>query len=399
MTEELERLWLHVGHGYGQVGVWVLDPTVTDAERARAGLPTLEGTYAAVLEENRRRVAEASRRDNLAPDVQIERVKREHSAADLERHLMGERVAVWAEGDELTVALRSGAPFGYVASGFEMPLWPTVVPDIRTATVRIRNLERATLWLRVTETQEVGNAFASEEVIADLPWRGPKAPPIPERVDVHEQTHEVPSAAMSTSRPVRVSMPEKAPELVIFGTDGITAAPVIRALERCGLLPPTAIFGVHPAMSSGGDYLARLDEYYYGRDPEVFEPHYRFFTSELPAWIEANFAVAAPREGTLVLGGSAGGRFALELPVLNPEQFGMAISLSSHMELDPAWSDAAPVYGLGSGTLEDPDGHMRKIGDKLTAAGARVHFHDWVGGHDGHAWHEAIAALLPAMLG
>ena len=144
MTEELERLWLHVGHAYGQAGVWVLGPTATDAERAQEGLPTLEDAYAAVLEENLRRVAEASSRDALPAGCQIERVQREHSAAELERRLATERVAVWAEGAELTVALRTQAPFGYVASGFEMPLWPTVVPEILTATVRIRDLERAT---------------------------------------------------------------------------------------------------------------------------------------------------------------------------------------------------------------------------------------------------------------
>lgn len=398
MTEELERLWLHVGQAYGQAGVWVLDPTVTDAEREQAGLPTLEETYAAVLEENLKRVTEASSRDGLPPGVQIERVRREHSPADLERRLKGEQVAVWADGDELTVGLRSEAPFGYVASGFEMPLWPTELPDIRTATVRIRNLDRATLWLRVTETQEVGNAFAAERVVADVPWRGPNAPPPPARVRAEEHTHEVPSAAMAGTRTVRVAMPDQKPEFAIFGTDGITAAPIIRALERRGLVPPVAIFGVHAAMASGGDYLARLDEYYYGRDPAVFEPHHRFFTSELPAWIEANYGLTAPRERTLVLGGSAGGRFALELPILNPDQFGMAIALSCHMELEPAWSDSAPIYGLGSGTLEDPDGNMRKIGDKLSAAGAAVQFHEWVGGHDGQAWHEAIAALLPELL-
>lgn len=380
------------------MGVWVLDPTVSDADRSAAGLPTLQDTYAAVVDENLRRVAEASRRQTLPPGVQIERVQPEHSTADLERRLAGERAAVWAEGDELTVALRTKAAFGYVASGFEMPLWPTAGSDIRTATVRIRNLARATLWLRVTESDEVGNVFAGENVVCYLPWRGPDAPPVPERARAYEQTREVPSDAMGVARSVQVSMPDRKPEVVIFGTDGITAAPIIRGLERAGLVPPVAIFGVHTAMSSGGDYLARLDEYYYGRDPAVFEPHHRFFTSELPAWIEGEYGLTAPRERTLVLGGSAGGRFALELPVLNPERYGMAISLSSHMELEPTWSGVAPTYGLGIGTLEDPTGNMRKLGDRLKAAGAQVHFHDWVGGHDGHAWHEAIAALLPEML-
>lgn len=400
MTEELERLWLHVGQAYGQAGVWVLDPTVTDEDRKRARLPTLEDTYAAVYEENLRRVAEASSRDGLPPGVQIERVRREHSTADLERRLGGARAAVWAEGEELTVALRTDAPFGYVASGFEMPLWPTVVPYIRTATVRIRDLDRATLWLRVTETQEVGNAFAGERVVADLPWRGPNAPPVPERAEVDEATHEVPSAAMGTTRAVKVSLPDRQPELVIYGTDGITAAPLIRALERKGLVPPTALLGVHAAMASGGDYLARLDEYCYGRDAAVFEPHYKFFTAELPAWFEAQYGVTATRERTMVLGASAGGRFAMDLPVLNPDQFGTAIALSTRGfgGVAPAWEGVPPKYGLGSGTLEDPNGTTRRLGEELAAAGARVHFHEWIGGHDGHAWFEAIAALLPQML-
>ena len=398
MTEAEERLSLHVGEGYGQMGVWVLDATVSDGDRRAAGMPTLEETYAAVLEENLRRVAEAARRDALPAGVQIERVLREHAPAELERRLAGERAVVWAEGEELTVALRTRAAFGYVASGFEMPLWPRPGSDIRTATVRIRDLSQATLWLRVTESEEVGNVFAGENLVYDLPWRGPDAPPPPKRVEADQHPIEVPSDALGTTRNVVVSMPNKTPEAVILGTDGMTAASVVRGLERQGLVPPVAIFGVGQAMSAGGDMLARLDEYYYGREPAVFDPHFKFFTSELPAWIKSNYDVDLPRERALVFGASAGGRFAAELLVLNPERFGLAISLSSAMTLEPEWPGDAPVYGLGSGTLEDPNGNMRKLGDKLQAAGARVHVHEWVGGHDGHAWGEAVAALLPEML-
>lgn len=320
---------LHVGEAYGQMGVWVLDPAVSDRDRRQAGVPTLEETYAAALEENLRRVERAAARKGLPPGLQCERVPTQASPAELERRLAGERAAVWAEGDELTVALRTRAPFANVGGGFEMPLWPIAGSDIRAATVRIRNLSKATLWLRIIESDEVGNVFAGEVVVCYLRWRGPEAPPPPDRAEADEKNYEVPSAALRTTRTVRVSLPDKAPELVIFGTDGTAAAPIVRALERKGLIPPVATFGVGAAMASGGDFLARLDEYYYGRDPAVFEPHYEFFTSELPKWIKAEFDIALPRQRTLVHGWSAGGRFAAELPVLNPEQFGMAISLSS----------------------------------------------------------------------
>lgn len=400
-ADQEERLLLRVDQGAGQMGVWVMDPTVTDAEREAAGLPTLHDTYAAVSEENRVRARAAAERSHLPDGVQIERVWRDPPADELERRLMGDGPTLWTSGGELTVAVRTRASFVYVLGGFELPLWRAEGSALWSATARVRDLNRTSLAVTVIESDEVGNAMADGyRTLGRVRWRGPELPPPPDRDEAQEHLDDVASTALGQSRRVRVAMPEGKPEAILFGTDGVTFAPIVRALERKGLVPPIALIGAGSAELSSGGSLARLDEYSFGRNEAKFEAHRSFFTRELAEWGEERYGVRVPRSRKIVSGQSAGGHFALDIPLLDPESFGASIALSPAglVSVDPPKDWIPCLYGLGSGTLEDPGRTIGKTGELLRSFGAGVLAADWVGGHDPEAWEEATAALLPQLL-
>ena len=395
-ADQQERLIIRVDQGVGQMGVWVMDPDATDAQREAAGLPTLRDTYAAVSEENLARAVAAAERTLLPDDIQIERLWRDPAPEELERRLVGNGPTLWAIDDELTVAVRTDAAFVYALGGFELPLWRAASSVLWSATVRVRDLNRANLSVTVIESDEIGNAMAGYRTLGQPRWRGPELPSPPDRDEAEEHVDEVTSAALGRSRRVRIAMPPRKPEAMLFGTDGVTFAPIVRALERQGLVPPIALI----AAGAASDWLARLDEYSFGRNEARFGAHRSFFTRELPQWVEERYGVRVPRSRRIVAGRSAGAHFALDIPLLDPETFGLSIALSPAgvVSVDPRQEWDPCIYGLGSGTFEDPERIIDKTRESLRGFGAGVLAADWVGGHDPEAWEEAAAALLPQLL-
>lgn len=382
---------------YGQVNVLTVHPQVTDEERAAAGRTTLQAAFAEAQAENRRRSRAAARRHTLPDGVLIERVARQPAAAELEKRLGNDIGMVWHEGDELTVACRSRAAQAFVGGGFEMTLWPVRDTDIRTVTVRVRDLDRAMLSLRVCEVDEPGNLDRARQIFHTV-WLGPAAPPPPPRASAIVQVHDVPSAALMLERRVHVSLPERRPERIVYAADAMIFPEVVRALEADGVVAPTALVGIEPATREGGS-IARRWEYAYGANPDRYVAHRRFFTEEVPAWLEQTYGVGRlSRDHSLVCGGSAGGRYASELGVLDADKFGAVISLSSSVGapiLEFAWPNGTPPrYGLGVGTFEDPTGLTRAHQRRLESAGAETMCLEWAGGHDSLAWEVAFVELL-----
>ena len=230
-------------------------------------------------------------------------------------------------------------------------------------------------------------------------WRGPDAPPPPERSEAKVETHALVSQALGSERRIHVSLPDQPSEAILFVTDGQAPADLVRPLEKRGLIPPTAVIGVSNAQEGS---IERNTEYCYGYgDPRRHAAHRKFFAGEVPEWLAETHGVRAARERTIVFGASSGGTFAAEIPILEPDKFGGVIALSAGMspELEPHWGEyPAPSYGLGAGTLEVFQKTTQSLEARLRRAGVPTLFHEWVGGHDNERWGEALQILLPPLL-
>jgi hypothetical protein len=148
---------------------------------------------------------------------------RERSPSELEKRIGDAKATVWQEGDELTVACRTGAPQTFVAGGFEMTLWETPGTDVRTVTVRVRNLDQAILGLQLFEC-DVPGSVNDIRPIRHTRWIGRDAPSLPRRAESDAVAHDVPSARLADSRQVRVSLPEGKPEFVVYAADDVVDA-------------------------------------------------------------------------------------------------------------------------------------------------------------------------------
>ena len=391
--EKLDPVAPHVEDIYGQLFVYTLDPSVTDADRSAAGVRTLAEVVAEAKVENLRRARDAATRSDMADGTVIERVWRDPSPADLAARLGEAPHHLWIDGNELVLLCRSSAREVLVGGGFEMPLWRVGDSDLWEVTVRIRGLERAVLSLRLMECEEPGN-HGEHTHRATLKWRGPEAPSAV-AVEAPLEAHTFRSRALGSERVITVQLPERKPEAVVFAADGWLRAGPLRVLEGQGLVRPTAVIGTESAAREGS--IARAWEYSYGRNPARFDAHREFFVREVPAWVEERYAIGADRLTTVVFGCSTGGRFAADMGVLEPERYGACISLSSfgEMAVEPKWVNSPPPrYALGAGTLEDAERKTEALAIRLRGLGVPAHYEEWVGGHDPDAWDETFPRLL-----
>ena len=130
------------------------------------------------------------------------------------------------------------------------------------------------------------------------------------------------------TRGLTIFLPKYRPGMVttlVFCADGqavgAMSATVASAIEE-GFIPPIVLIGVHSSPSD------RAQEYVCGVDQNRFEAHERFFTEEVPQWLEAEFGLSAERQACGIFGFSNGGTFAISMGLRHCDTFGVVIAFS-----------------------------------------------------------------------
>lgn len=379
----------------GELMMPVIDGSVTDAERRALGLPSLAEVKVELELENRTR-AEAVFRTGLPDDAQVRRVWRKWATAELLRHQ-----PVWRDGDDLTLIYEGEAEEVRLIGGLQMPMWRIAESDLWVASLRIRNLDQAVIQFGF---QAGGQSV--EEGPGLHQWRGPEAPPQPERSSFlagQVLQDEVQSPSLGTARGLTVYLPPDhdpdRPTPVVYAVDGQTLQGIIPALDhmiQTGEVPPVILIGTDHAGFTQGDGRSR--EYLPNLAPSRFEAHRRFFQEEVPLWAEN--AVGASRERSMraVCGYSSGGVFAVVMGARHHDFYGhvMAFSLAGGPEFTPTWpSGEAPRFFLAAGTLET--GFFRRtarLAENLATQGVEYRQVTRVCGHDLTLWHEELPRAI-----
>lgn len=209
--------------------------------------------------------------------------------------------------------------------------------------------------------------------------------------------------------------------LVLFDADDYldpqTAAPVtMNNLNAAARIPPTVtVFVANVKGRRLQDLVA---------NPEFAD----FMGKELIPWVQAHYNVTRDPAQTVVGGFSAGGLAACYMALRYPNVFGNVLSQSGAVWWSPEqgienrdpiyeanWmarqfvaSPKLPVkFYIEAGTFEADDSGAgadileasRELRDVLLAKGYEVHFHQFVGGHDGLSWRGSLADGLISLLG
>lgn len=335
--------------------------------------------------------------DPLTPDALLARAAHEGAP-------------VWADGDVLTMVYRGEGESVEVCCGLQEPL---------------RRLPGSDVWVLRRIIPDLGEAVISYDFTADgdfdmeLPdvWRGPDAPPPPERTNFDVLKGEFRpnvtfrSAHLDEWRGLSVYLPPgvggsgaKLP--VVYMADGESAgafAQVLEPLVVAGRLPPFAVVGFHspppPASADAPDL--RGQEYIPSFNPAHFRRHEAFVLREVIPWAEANLPVSRRREDRAVFGYSNGGVFAAAMGLRHPDVFGHALAFSLGVEPGPVMikRQAADFY-LVAGTLEE--GFIETTRDlalTLREGGIDAHFKNRVAGHDFLMWEEELPGAVAQAFG
>lgn len=378
----------------------LVDGTASDEERRGLGLPTRSEQRREVDEENRRLATFRWSRPGLPAELDVVRVWRPVSAAELERRWADEGSPVWRDGDDLTFAHRAHAEEVRLVPGIQLPLW-RVEGDLWAVTVRIRDLARAAVTYGFVVAEEQASPLHRSSPGLGV-WRGPDAPAPPPRAEpLRGELRRVhlDSRALGTRRGLTVYLPPglgpEAPALYL--ADGESApgfAAVLEPAILAGAVPRFALVGIHAAPSTLADD-ARGREYLPHADPRRFEAHRRFFMEEVPAWAERQLAVARDPACRAVAGYSNGAVLASALGCRNPDRIGAVIAFSLGLP-PPLHPGRRPTrHYLLAGTLEP--GFRRATGrwaERLRAAGVEVEERVRVCGHDPLMWQEELPAAV-----
>lgn len=381
----------------GETRLPVLDPSVTDAERAELGLPPAAHMLKEIEQANRdaaRRVAE----QGLPEAANLRRVYRPLRAAELAEKLTERGEGVWRDGDDVVLCWRGSASAVSVWFGIVMAMDHLDGTDLWVLVVRIRDLDRAAFSYRFLTEGDGERPWGEPSGT----WRGTDAPPAPavaQSLVGELRTVELDSAALGERRRLHLYLPpghdRRNPVGVLYATDGRASAELIEPLILAGRIPPIVSVGVPFGEDPGAD--RRAQEYLPGFHPERFEAHRRFFVEEVSAWAEAELGVAGGRRSRSVFGVSNGAAFVAAMGVRHPEHFGTVIAFSLAVTGPaPTWERGeAPRHYLCAGSLEEGfERGTRQWAQILRAAGAEVVHRSWVSGHDPVMWDGELPRAL-----
>ena len=282
----------------GETRLPVVDPSVTDEDRAELGLPPAAQAYREVEEANRdgaRQVAE----HGLPEGANLRRVFLPLRPERLGEVLAEATEAVWREGDDMVFCWRGSASEVSVWFGVEMAMDHLDGTDLWVLVVRIRDLDRAAFSYRFLPAGGDGRRPWGEP---SGTWRGPAAPSAPALAQTlfgELRTVGLDSEVLGERRRMHVYVPPghdpRNRAGVLYATDGRVSAELIEPLVLAGRIPLMVSVGVAFGEEPDGD--RRAQEYLPGFHPERFEAHRQFFVEEVPAWVEENWGWLAVETG------------------------------------------------------------------------------------------------------
>jgi enterochelin esterase-like enzyme len=382
-------------------------PSVTDAERAAAGLETIADRWQVLLPGNRSRAAAQYSAGGLPDGQDAVRVWWPREAAEL-RGRLGERpLAAWMEDSVLHVLWRGRADEVRLGGGVQPRLWPvTGTDDLWEASLRIRRLEEAVITIVVMLRRGDQPGQTADMLV----WRGPRAPaalPAAQELQGVVEEHTLDGAALGAPRQVTVYHPPGPAGPPLRGcvfADGQSAGCFARVLEPAilaGSVPPVLLVGVHNGASVSSRWPdRRTQEYVPGHSRRRFGAHLAFVTGEVIPWACGRFG---PVEGPWVAAGfSNGAAWAIAAGQRRPDVFGSVAAFSPSVvprRISAAARAAGIRHYLAAGTFET--GFRQATGQwarRLRAAGLPCHHEEWIGGHDAVWWKQQLPAALGWLL-
>ncbi len=382
-----------------------VDPTVSDAERAELGVPSMAELQRRMEEVGKQMALERAAKPGYIPQGErFCRVWTDPDPAEL-RARMATDGSAWADGDVITFVCESPTPVA-VTPVFPISSWDAG-DGLQVLSLRVDGLDEAVITYTFTPLTG-GGPMGFSRGSHDGRFRGSAAPPeLPSNDPLVGTTfeHAVESPALGEARKVTVYRPpghqpgDDVP--VIYATDGNMFAPYARRLDaaiEAGDCPPVVVIAAHSAPMDQINGNIRALEYLQGFDDRRFDAHQRFFIVELAAWAENELGVAADPAKRGVFGCSDGGGHALTTAMLHPAKFGHVFAYSTGMPPDPSttWdADSYPFVHLCAGTLE---GGFHQATEAwagfLHLQNAGCHFTERVSGHDLIQWCEELPRAL-----
>ncbi len=339
-------------------------------------------------------------------------------AAALIDRFQREKSPLWSDGDMATFFFRGEAESVPIIAGGDIKTLERIpASDVWTLKLLLPDLERAVVSYSFSPKSKVGSAKEPSASPRNGVWRGPNAPqPAASAVVLRGRlkTFDIDSNALGARRKLTVYFPPgfdpgKA-RRVIYAADGERADAFARVLEpliTSGQIAPTILVGVHSGGYSAGaaDFKQydpkkdiRAQEYFPGPNPELFAKHETFFCAEVTAYAKREWKVPSKAEVCAIFGCSNGGRFAYEIAMRHPAQFGHVLAFSvpgaGEISLPQTLKTAAHFY-LEAGTWEGPfEAYTKRLAAVLERASVTNEFRSRVGGHDEAIWREEFAHAI-----
>lgn len=354
--------------------------------------------------------------DTKRPSETFCRVKQMPAVEKIGKQLAAD-AKVWNEGEMLTLVYRAKADsVEVVVGGAVYPMASIGGTDLWAIVLKAPRLESGIVSHQFVIVQ--GSEIKSDPADgSQFVWRGGRAPAPPAQAKTlrGKVTEEiVQSVNLSEPRKLVVYSPplqrkSEKPAVVVYAADGGNVhrlAPYVDYLIAAGKLPPVLLVGVNPGdrVNDPDPRVAdvRAIEYLvgFGKTPERFEKHERFFVEEVLRWAETKYNAPKKREKRGIFGFSNSGAFAIAMGTKHFKTFGHVFGFSNSSQRNlstPAWTDKkdAPAYYLVAGfweyTLREA---LPKYAETLKKHGAKVTYVEPIAEHDATMRDEQFAQAL-----
>ncbi len=378
-----------------------VDKSVSDAERAELGVPSLEELQRRMKTLSRQLAVDRAGQTGWLPEGQrFCRVWTDPDPAELRARIATEGASAWADGDIITFVTESTSPVT-ITPVFPIESWDAG-DGLQVLSLRVERVDEAVITYTFTPTDGMPSMNFSRGS-HDGRFRGKNAPVelvSNDQLKGSSFDHAVESQSLGEPRRVTVYRPpshqagDDTP--VIYATDGNMFAPYARRLDAAielGICPPVVIVAAHSASFDPVMGNLRAAEYLPGFNDQAYDAHQRFFMNELPAWAEAELGVPSDPARRGVWGCSDGGGHAAMIARLFPDRFGHAFVYSTGMapDMQTEWTENHPFMHLCAGTLEGPFHQATEAwAGYLMLSKAKYHFTERVAGHDLVQWAEEL---------
>lgn len=347
----------------------------------------------------RRMEVDCADADTMATAPAVCRVQRAFSMEELRARLVSGDVA-WRDGDELSWVAEIEADSVELSGGVQLPMARVTGTNIWVLTVRIANLDRASIAWFFYPWRDGAPMLRRIEA---RHFRGPLAAATPDTASTLRGRfieHTIESRHLPAPRGVGAYIPpERGDEpivAVVYIGDGAARpmAAIVDTLISAGRLPRIMLVGVETDTArnvDGEGNDARTLEYLLAPwDSTRFLAHERFFLEEVLPWAES-LGAPAERDRRAVAGFSNSAAFAIDMGLRHPELFGRVLAFSPagrRAQILPGTDldEPAEFYLLG-GVLEG-NFHAKALAwaDIFRSRGIRYALREPVAGHDFYMW-------------